>query len=579
MRPLKNPAPSPEVEVALDTESVQWSNVVAACAVSSAGDVIESVDLSGLVRGLADRGLLRQGVRHWAHAGGIHDFLLILPWAVENGWNVERAILSGGSLIALDLRKGSYWWILRDSYRVLPDSLKKVGKAFGVLKDEVDRENIESLSVKERLDYCTQDCRVLLNAILSLTETMRVEGGSLGDTLASTVASLVRLTLPADCWGWNRDSDSLAALAYYGGKTERYRHHAGPGVSRDINSAYPAAMIGRLPTRYLGIRRGMYRYRADKLAIVRARVKVPSGSYFGPLPVRPVRGPLKGRLVFPTGEFEGYWTAEELIGASRLIPGFDWYAVSWAEWESEPWLAERVSRWFELKSKSTGAKRYTFKIFLNSLYGKFIEQTKCVTLTQSIADVVEAELRGCEYQSINCGKTHFFAITEQKEGALRFAACAAHITQRARTRLLELGTRASRVDYSDTDSLYGIVDEPDSAELGGWSVVENYSEAEFIAPKVYAVRNSETGLLSVKAKGFPKPQENIEDYWNRLKAGETMSGDRARLLRSSLRRGTVDYARVPFTKSKQPTIDKRYFEGNESRPWSIKEIDAGIPLY
>lgn len=508
--------------------------------------------------------------------------LLALGWKIESG----RAGAMG-SLWSLDVvrRKRGERIEFRDSARIFAESLAKIGKTYGLEKLERDRGSLAKDTIEETLTYCYRDCEITLLAITRFDEFLRSEGGSLADTIASCGSRIVRSrAVPRDAWGWDMDSDAAAQAAYYGGRVERFRELSAGGSIFDVNSMYPWAMSTELPTRYVGSGKGKPP-NAPGL-IVRARVYVPPSSFVGPLPHRPTRGALKGRLVFPTGTFEGTWTIDELRAAERLIEGFWFLPLRWWQWEMEPWLAPLMLRWYEKKANApTKAEAHQWKLLLNCVSGKLIERAEYESITAIAGVAREAELGGKGIVLYPTKHGVLYGIRETKVGNMRHAAAAAFVLSRSRVRLLESlvsFARVGRLDYCDTDSVYGIGVPPSvhNTELGAWKHEGDYTRGEFLASKLYAVETPDG--LAVKCKGWPKAEkladgsERVYDpaeLWAKIKSGEEMTRERTVLFKSQVLEGDISFRREESKRSRRTNVDKRcHLSKTDSRPWTVDEL-------
>lgn len=525
-------------------------------------------------------------MRWWAHYGGTFDALVLLRWFLDNGWKIEGGRAGAmGSLWSLDLVKGRERIELRDSARIFVDSLAELGKAFGLAKLDKDRGNLQAISTEELLEYCYRDCDITLLAVTQFDSFLRREGGSLADTIASCGSRIVRSRcVPPDAWGWDMDPDECGARAYYGGRVERFRETSAGGSCFDVNSMYPWAMTTSLPTRYVGTGKGVLP--TAEHVIVRATVHVPRGTYAGPLPHRPKQGALKGRLVFPTGTFDGTWTIDELRTTERLVPGF-WFRVKrWWQWEGEPWLADLIRRWYERrKNAATSAEKYMLKLLLNCISGKLIERAEYESITTVFEFVEQAERDGIGVVLYPTQHGIFYGLRETKVGNMRHAAAAAFVLSRSRCKLYE-GihdfARVGRIDYCDTDSLYGIglPRQVDPKELGAWKHEFDYQRGEFLASKLYAVESD--GQLLVKCKGWPKSEKlpdgterkfSQAELWEKIRSGQEMTGERTVLFKSQVLKGEISFTRDPSRRKRHSNVDKRnHLSKTESRPWSIDEL-------
>lgn len=559
MRPAKRVSERRERWVAWDTEAVDWTRVVAACAVDERGEAIVARSIQELLATAQSKGWLSKDTVWWAHYGGRYDHRLVLDALDPREWSIERLVCDARGAWSVDLRHQSgAVWKLRDSYCLLPVSLRKLGEIFGRSKFDVDRSRIDALMENQVLDYCLNDARVLMHALLSFERLWR--WGPVQTTLAATSTYAARLQcVPRGAWGWRAANERLAEQAYYGGRTEVFRRELGAGRGYDLRSAYPWAMTQPLPTRA----RSFGRWEENSIAIVNARVRV--NSDYPLLPVRLQTGPWKGKLLFPIGEFDGWWTSEELrhgveSGEVRLIK-----VHRALNFDGEPWLAPYISELFELRQRSTDpGMKFVAKVALNSISGKFIETPEHEYWTTGN----EREVRTAS------GIWSLRKQTQREYGAFRFSACAAFITARARIRLWEayraLIGQGARVAYSDTDSVYtdGVL--PTGPELGDWDQACEFERAEFVVPKLYAYWHD--GKINVRSKGFRRI--TAEEEWRSLLRGEPVVVEGFCGLGDGLRRGDITMTRTNMVRCyRGDRFPKRCFlPDGSSRPWDYSEL-------
>lgn len=602
MRPLTRDPKSYKREVVWDLETTgDWTGkILCASAVSDDGRVLSFPTFEALINEADRLGWLDGDTRWWAHFGGIFDHLIVLPLLLASGW--EGHALStgpGGGLGTLDMHKGKRRLLLRDSGRVLTDSVAKIGALVGLPKIKEDRSNLEALSWQRLREYCERDCHVVMRGLQYLKTLLREQGGELRDTLASCSATIVRRqVIPLDAWGWTHEDDHTAARAYAGGWVDVFRHESEDGAVGDINSAYPAAMTKPLPTRCTGRGRGALRERSpSELYIVHARVKQPSP--LGALFHREQSGPLAGKLLFPQGEFSGVWTLEELENAAT-VAGVDYSINWWVSYAAEPWLEPLMRKWYARRAASENElERYILKLLLNSLSGKLIERGEYETITTEWAQVLRAEKegRGWNLRELKGGGA-FYVIEEPSLGPLRHAAAAAHVTARARSQVCGALHAASQPAYCDTDSLHGRWDfATDQKALGGWKLEARYTKAVYAAPKLYAVEIPGKPFY-VRAKGFAIPRKpdptdydteseaqaaldahdgDMRAWWKRVYEGEGITREKTVLFKSLLASGNLAFRRSTQTRARNvdpARVGKRARSGVETTAWTVAELEA-----
>lgn len=488
---------------------------------------------------------------------------------------------------------------MRDSLRLFADALKKLGEHLGLEKLDVDRTSsgIAALSDEECEAYCFRDCEIVLLAVTKMRDFITSLGGEFTATLPGCAARTIQaLCVPSDAYGWSPETDEIAAKAFAGGHVDVYQRRMPSGDLADVNSMYPGQMVKPLPTRYKGNGNGKLPKDSGEFYVVKARVSVPLDCYDSPLWVQPKEGALAGRLVFPTGNFEGVWTREELETAADTIPGFTFEPIRWHSWEQSPWLAETIGGWYEKRKKSeSSVEQYMLKLLMNSAYGKFIEKSENETLTQSLEEALRLEKMGGKLRLHTTNVGAIYGVSSVTVGILRHAAVAAAITSRARLQLYNamnsIRRKGGQVAYCDTDSVFSTVmpDDVDPKRLGAWKHECSFLDGEFIAPKLYsylalAKRIPKANKFVVKCKGYPKAITNADgeserlpsdELWRQIKNSEEMRSEKTRLFRSMLREGEVKFARETVSRMRGDIqVDKRCFTGNDSRPWTCDEVDA-----
>lgn len=578
MKSLKRARSLYSREVAWDIETVHWREIVSVCGVSSDGESVIAHSIPEYLEKARRKGWLTADTRHWAHYGGIFDHLL--AWEHVAGTWILRDGKSGTGfgLWSADFVQKDVVWQLRDSARIMPQSLAAIGKAFGLEKIEVDRGAIHLLSQQETDSYCLRDCEVLLNAVMRFAEFVRGDGAVLRDTIASTAATIVRLShLPADLWGWDAGLDAIAAEAYYGGRVERFRTELGPGRVYDINSSYPARMLLPLPTKHVATserpRKGLWHF-------AHCTIRVPEDCYIPPLPYRgATRKELAGKLLFPVGEWSAYYTREEIELAQECGADVQYHTV-W-HYETAPFLAPLIERWWDVRKQSSDpAIKVITKLLMNSISGKLIEwgEYESVTENPHTADKAVSEGEKVRLYPVRTKSGEwvtYYGVSSRRSGVLRHAAAAASILAGARATLhrgMAEAQKTGTVAYCDTDSVLtdGILQE--SQELGRFKLEKTFDCAEFLAPKLYAYGGDND--ITIRAKGFRIPRgRDPRDVWARLSFGAGLSYETSLGFKRLLGAKSTMYSRVSeYRQRRESLIDKRCFSGQDSRPWSIREI-------
>lgn len=171
-----------------------------------------------------------------------------------------------------------------------------------------------------------------------------------------------------------------------------------------------------------------------------------------------------------------------------------------------------ISKWFDMKINSTGAKRSLAKMMLNNLYGKFATKK---TYKSQIFYISESD--GIEYKR---------ELGEAKGSQLSYyTPMAAFITAYGRVHLIKTANKNfSTFCYSDTDSIHLAINSEEEAvevpthetALGYWKVERRYQDSKFLGIKCYAEQEL-TGEWIFKVAGLPKDSQDkltIDKFYN-----------------------------------------------------------------
>lgn len=538
MRPLHSFNEWPKIAV-YDLEAGDWVNICLVCHLDEYGNRITFNTVPDYLDWLFSE---FQGDIVFAHAGGHYDHRFLIAEMHKRKWDFRTAI-SGNTIVILTATNGKKTIKFGDSYRLMPDSLQKIGDTVKLPKLDVNPSEIEKLSPQEVLDYCYRDCEIVLKGL----QLMRVKLSSAGADFAFTLASIAarynrrnpairwdefvvkegRKTVPhPNIKRW----DKGCYEAYHGGWCEMherttYEDSTGaydriirdPTWCADIVSSYPRAMLEPLPLYFKGYftpQRNLKDPRTflSHCGITDCDVFIPD-CHLSCLPVKDENG----RLTFPKGPQSGSWTNIELIEA--LNQGAEILHIRGQyRFEAVPFMRTFVLRFYKLRqqAKDDGDDfaSYAYKILLNSSYGKLvetIERKSYITIGEKAAAIKQgAKVEMTPTQGL------YVAISEEV-GPFRHTAAGAYVTAIARLRLfskmIEMHNLGARILYCDTDSLMcnmPIVGAKPAktGQLGDWEEVDRFSELELVLPKVYRAVSATGKKTIYKCKGCP-----IERKW------------------------------------------------------------------
>jgi hypothetical protein len=346
-------------------------------------------------------------------------------------------------------------------------SLAKLGECFGVPKTEID---YETGDIKEAIPYCRNDVLILKTAMLAFIDFIKSEQlGSFAMTIAGQAMNAFRgRFLKQDTIFIHKDEASLILEreAYAGGRNEAWRigQINDPIYYCDVNSMYPAVMknnvfpVKLLTHRKRGTVKELQQF-IDRGQLIIARVIVKAD--------HPIYFKKAGKLIFPVGEFRTTLSTPELIRAikDKAIVKVEQFNVYEAGQIFEEYVDYFYNRRLEAKAKKDDVRTLLYKLFLNSLYGKFGQKSlNWEKVGEAPADMIKAEtiinVRTKERRVYKVfGGSRFVKVSKpigQNDAYNAFPAIAAHVTAYARMLLWNYIETAGQenIFYMDTDSIF-----------------------------------------------------------------------------------------------------------------------------
>lgn len=407
-----------------------------------------------------------------------------------------------------------------DTLRHWPLSVAEMGKKIGLAK-------LEATGNGNRFDdveYCRRDTEIVHRFVSRQSEEYLKIGAMVKNTLPSSAFDLfkrefckIKLQRPDD-----RTCDKLMGAAY-GGRVEIFKTGllTGPIDCYDVNSLYPSVMAAN---KYPLPETGRFgKFDPDRESISSLTIKIPP-CYAPPLPFR-----RDGKLIFPVGEFEGVWTAPEIREALKM--GGEIIKENWSYNYSETArpFAEWVNFIYSRRQKSEDElEKYTLKLFLNSVFGKFTEAGALQIYKKKKRTDLENRP---DHANIVLG---------------------AYTTAFGRIRLLnQIIKNEKEICYTDTDSVFLKEAKPLDCGpgLGEWKHEGRYRLAEFVLPKFYMTVDTGGGK-SYKSKGIPKKareeffERGIAEYQTPVRFRES----RRRLLKPNLWEKRIRKLKATYSK-------------------------------
>ena len=454
-----------------------------------------------------------------------------VPALVRQGYMVQ-GFFEKGLAFMLDLKNEA----LNKSINIIsstnyyPTSLAKLGKAFGIEKMEYDFENGTH---EEAIPYCIRDVEILEKAMEKYIQFVQDEQlGTLGITTPSQSFNAFRHRF------MNHEifihdvekSTNTERHAYYGGRTECWR--IGTFASKDkfwkydVNSMYPYVMKNeKFPVKLRTYRKTLKLDQAEAFLkegfglCAKCKVLVKE-------PIYPVK--LNERLIFPVGEFWTYLSTPEIKEGIKqnLILEMEEVSVFNMEDIFSEYIEYFYTKRLEAKAKGDAVRDLLYKLFMNSLYGKFGQRANKM---EKVGDADPEKVEVVEVYDVDTEERYTlktfgggtFRETGQYEEAFNaFCAVAAHVTAYARMHLWKFILKAGieNVYYMDTDSLFvsltgreNLKDIESETELGCMKLEEATEKMIINSPKDYTFGDT------VKKKGISKGSIEIDqDTWETM---------------------------------------------------------------
>jgi len=458
-----------------------------------------------------------KGIRLYAHNAAKYDAKFILAKLQEKR---EPIRMEAGLFRLVWLRARVTF---EDSYVALPGSLRVLSEGFGVSqKLEWGHEDTDYPWVMkaQELDafraYLKRDC-------MSLSEVMEKYCERLLTCFKVTPSLTLALTAmkafdknyyPVKKIASNEKFEKQIRAATYGGRNEVYRRYGENLNFYDVRSMFMSCYdvpvpVGKLLWTTPNI---------DTGTLARARVKVPTSFYIGPLPVR-----YRGRLTFPVGELPPcWWDTRWLQFAAGL--GCDISILQQLRADEEPILKDFAEDTYSLRVNSTKEiESRLWKLFGLRLSGKFGQsrwQSRIVH-TNEIKDYT-----GSYPMDANEEYHEFTEYISGHKAPYIKPAISMRIRSEAgirHTKLLLEALSRGEIYYCDTDSIATNATLPIGKGLGELQLVNKALRGYFIQCKFYGYV-SPMGVLHQTSAGFRDFRLDEEDFKRLLEGRKVDEG-------------------------------------------------------
>lgn len=458
-----------------------------------------------------------------------------------------------GKLIDVKFFFGKNYFIhFRDSYLLLPKSLKKLSLSFGLSKKGdfphkfLDNSNIElnysglvpsrdffyNLSESEykeylklykdkvwnlkseAIKYCEQDVITLYKIIEVFNEKI-FKNFKVNIDRYPTLPSLAFAIFRSNFLNNKTKIPIISGQmynyfkqGYTGGSCDMFKPYAKKPIYRyDVNSLYPAMMkkhqmpLGN-PIYFEG---DILKFMNKPLGVFKVKIDSPEEIKH---PILQSRLKVNGTssTLSPLGSWEGVFFSEELYNAEKY--GYKYQVLNGFIFkESDNIFKEYVDKIYEWKSQSSkdSADYEISKLLLNSLYGRFgmspeielheIVEDSVALAIESSDDNLVTDITPLENDKIWISYININPLDKEDVYVNVSIPIALAITSYARIHMSKFKNKKGTLYYTDTDSI-DIDCELESdlvgKELGLMKHEYTFEEACYIAPKVYG------GILSIK---------------------------------------------------------------------------------
>ncbi len=446
--------------------------------------------------------------------------------------------------------------IILDSYNFLPTSLRKLTEIFntktkkgyfpfealnelgpnyvGVMPDKKYFENLSIddynelknnfWSCKENLlNYLTHDVISLREIIIIFNNFIKSEflvDMTKYKTISSLSFAIIRTIFFEEAINkliiLNGKFETIFRQAYYGGRVEVFKPRLKNGYMFDVNGLYPFIMAN-YPMPGGSMKHIKYNTYIDldnsAYGIAYVKIKTPDNLYNPTIPFRLE----DGSIVYPIGEWEGWYNTEELKHASEK-KGYIIKVLEIFQFEKQYNMFTKFVTYFNnMKINSTGFKRTIAKNIMNFGFGKLgshIYNTKTVFVNAKEADLIASQFKIVNHKELPNNmelityipnNTYKSLLESKKPNQNTSLPVAISLTALGRVINATYLDKASDIYYTDCDSF--AVKEPypsdmiDQKELGKLKLVHAVESAIFASGKLYGIVD-ENYNTHIKAKGL-----------------------------------------------------------------------------
>lgn len=379
-----------------------------------------------------------------------------------------------------------------DTFNYAPFSVDKWGMIIGKRKLDkphfLGRKPVDKAQKEQLLAYNMRDSEITYKAGMLIRDTFHMLGATFKPTIASMALSLFRNRyLDRVIFRHEEDVIREQFLGYYGGRVEAFSRGTFYDYNYyDFNSLYPDVMRNRYPDpNSLRINHfDSIQYMMQHEGMTKVTVRSPDTEY----PLLPYRADKK--LIFPTGEFTGYYTNVELrhslsIGyrIKKVYKSFYYRDICYPFIGYINDLYKKRMRY----KKEGSPMQHMIKLAMNSLYGKFgqkfDERDNLIPFNHTAEELDKLNW----FEFVGTGGNIFIRYKNVVPPApFCIPIWPSYVTAYGRIKLHEFIVD-SRPLYADTDSLITKKTYPDSMGLGDLKLEHKIKRCIIVKPKFYMI--------------------------------------------------------------------------------------------
>jgi hypothetical protein len=460
-----------------------------------------------------------------------------------------------------------------DTMNYTPSSVKKLGEAVGITKLETPayiKENRMPKLPEEKQyieKYNLQDALISMTWLNMFQDQVNCLGARLRMTIAATALDLYRRKyLNINVYHEPDTVEKFIHESYYGGRVECFKRGVWLDVKLnyyDYNSHFPACMINEYPN-------PSYCRESDhpSIDILNMYHGVSNCTVTAPdaeIMLLPYKDKT-GKLLFPSGTFTGTWTHIELRKALEIgykiikIHRQIYYTRTWQPFEGY------VTELYKLKSTAQdNVSRMTYKLLLNSLYGKWAERYWDRTSVKHINKMTQQDLiNASDGSGTISGEWLLTSHHTGKKPMHALPILSSYTTSYARIKLYNKLISCAPI-YCDTDSVITQDELETSDKLGELKLEFELKNFICVRPKIYAGVTTDN-IEICKLKGLPPAKSwNYHDFNDWLQKPVSVYWKFTKF-KESVRRG--------FNFNQKLTVEKTLGLNDDKRKWQKDNFDT-----